>query len=288
MIQSMTAFARTQVQGTWGSAVCELRSINHRYHEISVRLPESLHVLESMVRERIREHLKRGKIECYIRYQPGDVAGAPMIINKKLAEELCRANEMIAAMLKNPAPVDTMDILEWPGVLQIEEMDLENIQDTLQSLLEKALAELVIARTREGEQLQKLLFERLENMNVELLKVRKRLPGLLEKERERLLQRFKEAKVELDSVRLEQEMVMLAQKIDVAEELERLDTHIAEVRRILKHGGVVGRRLDFLMQELNREANTLGAKSVDVETTRASVELKVLIEQMREQVQNVE
>lgn len=288
MIQSMTAFSRAQGQGQWGTAVCEIRSINHRYLEMSVRMPDTLHELEVLMRERVRHHIKRGKIECHIRYQPGDVTGSEIIINKHLAEQLCSATDTIGKMLKNPAPVNAMDILHWPGILQIAEVDLENIQDEIIKLLDKALLDLVEARSREGAELKILFLQRLEGMKIEIAKVREHLPDVVKGQRERLMARFKDAKLELDSTRLEQEMVIFAQKTDVSEELERIDTHISEVRRVLKAGGVVGRRLDFLMQELNREANTLGAKSVDVETTRASVELKVLIEQVREQVQNVE
>lgn len=291
MIQSMTAFARCQGQGKWGSAVCELRSINHRYLEMSVRLPENLHELEVHMRERIRYYIKRGKIECHLRYQPGDVAGTAITINSHLAQELCRATDVIDKMLTHAAPVNAMDILHWPGILQIAEVDLETIQDEVLKLLDKALQDMVEARLREGDELKQLFLQRLESMKTELAKVRHRLPEIYSGQRSRLIARFSDARVELDSGRFEQEMVLFAQKIDVAEELERLDAHISEVRRILKHGAggtAVGRRLDFLMQELNREANTLGAKSVDVDTTRASVELKVLIEQIREQVQNVE
>lgn len=288
MIQSMTAFSRTQSQGEWGSAVCELRSINHRYLELVVRLPDNLHELEVVIRERIRNHIKRGKIEFNLRYQPGDVAGTEITINKHLAEKICHANEEIAKMLKAPAPINTMGILQWPGILQIAELDLEKIEDEVVELLEKALQDLVAARGREGDELKHLFLQRLEGMKVEIAKVRQRMPEILNAQRERLMKRFTDAKLEMDSGRLEQEMVLFAQRTDVMEELDRLDAHISEVRRVLKQGGVAGRRLDFLMQELNREANTLGSKSVDVDTTRASVELKVLIEQMREQVQNVE
>jgi len=289
MIQSMTAFARTQAQGDWGTAVIELRSINHRYLEMSVRLPENLHILESIMRERIRHYIRRGKIECHLRYQPGDSTGTDISINHHLAVKLCDANEVIRKMLQHSAPVNPMDVLQWPGILQIAELDLEKIQDSVAELLEKALQELVEVRIREGSDLKQLFLQRLETMKAELAKVRHRLPEIYNQQKARLIARFTDAQVELDSTRFEQEMVIWAQKIDVAEELERLDAHIAEVRRVLKQGGgSVGRRLDFLMQELNREANTLGSKSVDVDTTRASVELKVLIEQMREQVQNVE
>lgn len=293
MIQSMTAFARSQGQGKWGSAVCELRSINHRYLELIVRLPENLHELEAPMRECIRDYIKRGKIECHLRYQPGDISGQEITINAHLAEQLCRANETIAKLLNrtaltNVAPINPMDILHWPGILQIAEVDLEIIEDEVIKLLENSLKDLVAAREREGDELKQLFLQRLDSMKAEIAKVRQHMPEILQVQRERLLARFTDAKIEFDSGRFEQEILIFSQKIDVSEELERIDTHISEVRRILKHGGVVGRRLDFLMQELNREANTLGAKSADVDTTRASVELKVLIEQIREQVQNVE
>ncbi|MES2218053.1 MAG: YicC/YloC family endoribonuclease [Pseudomonadota bacterium] len=288
MIQSMTAFARSQQQGNWGSIVCELRSINHRYLEIFLRLPDSLHELEASMRERIRHHIKRGKIECLLRYQAADESVVELVINNKLVEKLAQANATITASLKNAGQVNPMDILRWPGVLQTDAIDLEVVQAEVVHLLEISLEKLVEARAREGEQLKELFLQRLSNMNMELVHVRERLPTILKTQRARLMARFSEASLKVDNDRLEQELVLIAQKIDVTEEIERLETHIKEVQRVLKHGGIVGRRLDFLMQELNREANTLGAKSIDADTTRASVELKVLIEQMREQVQNVE
>lgn len=293
MIQSMTAFARGQAEGSWGTAVCELRSINHRYLELIIRLPDNLHELEAPMRECLRRFIKRGKIECHLRYQPGDVSGSEITINHHLAEQLCKANETVAGLLNqkamtNVAPIQTMDILRWPGILQIAEVDFEIIEDEVIKLLEKTLQDLISAREREGAELKQLFLQRLDSMKAEVAKVRQHMPEILKLQRERLTARFSEVKIELDTGRLEQEILIFSQKIDVSEELERIDTHISEIRRILKHGGVVGRRLDFLMQELNREANTLGAKSADVDTTRASVELKVLIEQIREQVQNVE
>ena len=288
MIQSMTAFARSQQQGNWGSVVCELRSINHRYLEIFLRMPDTLHELEASMRERIRHHIKRGKIECLLRYQSADEAAVEFVINTKLVEKLTQANQVISAGLNNAAPVNTMDILRWPGVLQTATIDIEVVQAEVIHMLEQALEKLVEARAREGEQLKELFLQRLTNMKMELVHVRERLPTILQTQRARLIAKFSEASLKFDNDRLEQELVLIAQKIDVTEEIERLETHIHEVQRVLKHGGLVGRRLDFLMQELNREANTLGAKSIDADTTRASVELKVLIEQMREQVQNVE
>lgn len=288
MIQSMTAFARTQSQGPWGSMVCEIRSINHRYLEINMRLPEPLHELEVMMRDRIRHLVKRGKVDCHLRYLPSETSNIEITIDTKLAQQLCKANEAIADLINNPAPVNTMDILRWPGILEVDEVDMDTIRKEVDTLLEKTLQNLLEARAREGEELKQLFIQRLDAMKEEVAKVRLKLPTIMAAQRERLLLRFNDAQVELDSGRLEQELVIFAQKIDVNEELERLDTHIAEVKRVLKQGGAMGRRLDFLMQELNREANTLGSKSVDVDTTHASVELKVLIEQIREQVQNVE
>lgn len=293
MIQSMTAFARSQGQGEWGCAVCELRSINHRFLELHVRVPDNLLELEAPMRECIRRFVKRGKIECHLRYLPGDISGSELTINKHLAEQLSEANQTILTLLNKSsanhvASINTMDILKWPGILQISEMDFESIEDEIIPLLETALEDLVAAREREGSILKQLFLQRLDTMKNEIGNIRIHLPDILRAQRERLLTRFSDAKIELEAGRFEQEILLFSQKIDVSEELERMDAHITEVRRVLKHGGTAGRRLDFLMQELNREANTLGAKSADVETSRSSVELKVLIEQIREQVQNVE
>lgn len=287
-LYSMTGFARAQEQGSWGTATCEMRSINHRYLEMSLHVPEALRELESAMRDRIRDHLKRGKIECYIRYQSGDAKNTEMKINAALAKQLCQVTETISSFALNASPLNPMDVVRWPGILQIEELDLEIIEDHILQLMEKALHDLAAMRAREGEELRKIFYQRLDAMETELVRVKACVPEILHGQREKLMNRFADAKVELDPIRLEQEMVMFTQRIDVTEEIERLTAHIAETRRVLKQGGMVGRRLDFLMQELHREANTLGAKSAHLDTTRASVELKVLIEQMREQVQNIE
>lgn len=290
MIYSMTAFARAQNQGNWGSFVCEIRSINHRYLEMSVYLPESLRVLEMPIRERIKQHLKRGKVECVIRYQSSSAAEgeSSFTINTELAQALCLASEKISTLLKNPAPSYPTDILRFPGVLETKETDLSQLQNDVFLLLDKTLHDLVAARAREGEELKQLFLQRMDLIRHELAKVRERLPQVMAEQRDRLLKHFMEAKIELDPNRLEQEMVMFVQKIDVAEEIDRTETHVTEIKRILEEGGMAGRRLDFLLQELNREANTLGSKSSDTATTRAAVEMKVLIEQVREQVQNIE
>ena len=288
MIYSMTAFAREQSQGQWGILTCEIRSINHRYLEVGLHLSEPLRVFEGPIRELIRKMVKRGKVECSLRYRPGQDANSAFVVNKELALEVAHANEEIQRMLRNPAPVSTSDILRFPGVLESKEADQSTLQAEVIQLVEQTLKDLLVAREREGSELNKLFQERMDNMHAEMEKVRARLPQVIKEAQERLHKRFTEAQVELEPARVEQEMVMFAQKIDIAEEIDRTETHINEVRRVLKNGGAAGRRLDFLLQELNREANTMGSKSTDTVITHAAVEMKVLIEQVREQVQNVE
>jgi uncharacterized protein (TIGR00255 family) len=285
----MTAFARGQSQGEWGTLVCEIRSINHRYLEMSLHLPELLRAFDMSIRERVRQKVKRGKVEVSVRYQQGaDAQGFSFSVNKVLAKELCHASDEISQMLLQAVPASPTDILRFPGVLETNEADLEKLEAETFQLIEQTIDELLAARAREGEELKKLFLQRMDLMQQELQKVRTQLPNVMQEQRDRLLKRFSEASIELDPGRLEQEMVIFAQRIDVAEEIDRTETHIAEVRRVLKQGGIVGRRMDFLLQELNREANTLGSKSVDPVLTHAAIEMKVLIEQVREQVQNVE
>lgn len=288
MIHSMTAFAREQSQGEFGTLTCEIRSINHRYQEISLHLSESLRTFEAPVRELIRNTIKRGKLECSIRYRPTIAGDNSFLVNKPLVEALARASAEITGTLENPAPVSAADILRYPGVLEPKETDTSTLQQAVLSLVKATLNDLLAAREREGSELNRIFQERMDNMQAEMQKVRSRLPQVIKDAQERLTKRFTDAKVELDPARIEQEMVMFAQKIDIAEEIDRTETHINEIRRILKNGGAAGRRLDFLLQELNREANTMGSKSTDSVITHAAVEMKVLIEQVREQVQNVE
>lgn len=285
----MTAFARVQHQGDWGNLTCEVRSINHRFLEMSFYLPEMFRSLEMELREFIRKSIKRGKIECVIRYQTNPQAVGTLVnVNSNLVKELSLATQKIAEVLKNPGLINPFDLLRFPGVLESQEDHLNSLKDPFFNLVKASIADLVLARQREGEELNQLFLQRLHKMKSELLKIRERLPITIEDQRKRLLKRFADAKLELDPSRLEQEMVIFAQKIDVAEEIDRTETHIAEIERVLEQGGVVGRRLDFLLQELNREANTMGSKSVDTIIMHAAVEIKVLIEQIREQVQNVE
>lgn len=288
MIHSMTAFARAQSQGPWGSATCELRSVNHRYLEARVHVPDILFELEQPMHEYLRQQLKRGKVECYFRFQPAEMTDTALTINHSLAKKLVEAHKEIAKAWGGEVALNPSSILSWPGVVSGGGVSLEGVKEEIMALLQVAVKDLLATRLREGEELKVLFMQRLDSMQSELAKAKARIPAILQYQRERLIKHFTEAQVEMDLQRLEQEMVMFTQKIDVTEEIERIETHVGEVRRVLKQGGAIGRRLDFLMQELNREANTLGSKSVDVETTHASLEMKVLIEQLREQMMNIE
>lgn len=289
MLRSMTAFARTDLRQEWGSLTWEIRSVNHRYLEPHFRLPDSLKELEPELREMLRNSIKRGKVECSLKYQPESRAsGGSLQVNLDLAQDLNRALNQINRLLDNPAHINAFDILQWPGVLHVEETDLEPVKEEALRLFEEALTSLVEVREREGQYLRPLIEDRLDQIVEIVAQVREQLPEILQRQREAILARFEELQIELDPGRLEQEMVLLAQKADVAEELDRLDAHVKEVRSTLYSRDAIGRRLDFLMQELNREANTLSSKSIVTETTRCAVDLKVLIEQMREQIQNIE
>ncbi|MEX0605006.1 MAG: YicC/YloC family endoribonuclease [Marinobacter sp.] len=288
MIRSMTAFARQDTQGDWGTLTCEIRTVNHRYLEPSFRLPEVLRELENSFREQLRSRLKRGKVDVGMRLQLAESSGQGLQVNDELAEALNNAANHVNRILDNPAHINAIDILRWPGVLETTERDLQPIKSVAAELFERTVDELVVVREREGDRLRPLFDHRLATMSEHLATVRNLMPELLASQEHNLRERFRVAKVELDADRVAQEMVMVAQKSDVTEELDRLDAHISEVTGTLDSGDAIGRRLDFLMQELNREANTLSSKSIDARVTRIAVDLKVLIEQMREQVQNLE
>jgi uncharacterized protein (TIGR00255 family) len=284
----MTAFARQDTQGDWGTLTCEIRTVNHRYLEPSFRLPEALRELENSFREQLRKQLRRGKVDVAIRLQTREAASQGFEIDEDVAHAVNEAANHINKMLDNPAHISALDILRWPGVLASTEQDYGPARRAAGELFERTVRELVTVREREGERLRPLFEDRLATMGELVSKVRKRMPELIRAQEEHLRNRFEQAKVEIDPDRIAQEMVMLAQKSDVAEELDRLDAHITEVSETLQGDEAIGRRLDFLMQELNREANTLSSKSIDARVTKAAVDLKVLIEQMREQVQNLE
>lgn len=288
MIHSMTAYARTTVETSLGVSTWELRTVNNRYLEQSLRLPEELRGLDPAIRERMAGRLSRGKVDCNLKLQSARAAADAMTVNVALATQIAGACERIQQLLPVSAPVSAMEVLRWPGVIEAQTIDVETANKVVLQSLDAALEELVATREREGARLEVLISARCEEIERIVNEVSARLPGIVERTRTRIQTKLAEVSAELDPNRVEQEMVIFAQKVDVAEELERLGVHIQEVRDVLKRKEPVGRRLDFLMQELNREANTLGSKSVDAETTRAAVDLKVLIEQMREQVQNVE
>lgn len=286
MIHSMTGYARKEFKGDWGTAVWEIRSVNQRYLETYFRLPEAFRALESVLRERFRQGLERGKIECNLRFE-SQVKQGQLQVNEGLAEQLID-NALWVIDRAGHGQLNPVDILRWPGVMEAEEQDMDMLNTTLLAAFDEVFKEFIGTRQAEGEKVLNVLALRLDGVVTEVTKVREQMPAILNWQRTRLLDRLAEAKVELDPARVEQEIVLLAQKIDVAEELDRLDMHVAETKKILKKGGACGRRLDFMMQEFNRESNTLASKSINAEVTQSAVELKVLIEQMREQIQNVE
>ncbi len=287
MIHSMTAFARTEQASDHGTLSWEIRSVNHRYLEPHLRLPEAFRDLEAAVRDALRKGLSRGKVECTLRFAEA-TTGRPLQVDSDRARQLVDAAETVAALIRQPAPLNPLEVLAWPGVLVADSADPQALGRAALELFNQALEELKAGRQREGQDLARLINERLDAITEQTATLRTQVPQMLAAQRQKLLDRCAEMRADLDPQRLEQEVVLLAQKSDVAEELDRLTTHVGEVRRVLKAGGAAGRRLDFLMQELNREANTLGSKAIDTRSTQAAVSLKVLIEQMREQVQNIE
>lgn len=287
MIRSMTAYASAESAGPSGTLTCELRTVNHRYLEISPRLPEDLRSFESVLRERIAARLSRGKVDVTVRLRSEAGSGDSLRVNGSM---LSRLSELALDMEQRfpRMSIDFTDLLRFPGVLQQPEADADALQGALLDVVDRALLALNETRGREGGALGALLTERLDGIEKIVIDVRGWLPDIRAALRVRLETRLADIRQPVDPGRLEQELVLQVTRIDVDEELDRLATHIAEARRVLALKEPVGRRLDFLMQEFNREANTLGSKSVDSRTTNAAVELKVLIEQMREQVQNIE
>lgn len=288
MIYSMTAYARKEVKGDWGSAVWEIRSVNQRYLETYFRMPEQFRALEPLLRERFRKRLARGKVECNLRFEANPAAKGELSINETLANQVIKAAEQVMHMTGELSRINPFQVMQWPGVMETPEQDMDEVNKVLLSAFDEALGEFIDARGREGDNMKALIEQRLDAITAEVVKVRARMPEIQEWQRERLFSKFEDAKVELDASRVEQELILLAQKSDVAEELDRLDSHVKETTNILKKGGAVGRRLDFMMQEFNRESNTLASKSISTDITASGVELKVLIEQMREQIQNIE
>lgn len=288
MVYSMTAFSRCELSTDQGNLAWEIRSVNHRYLEPTLRLPESFRSLEGPLRERLRKEFARGKLEVTLRFNPAEGGGSTLQVNQPLVDQLLAAAKRVSRQMDSPCQVSPLDVLAWPGVLAGNKQDQGQLVSQASELFEQAVAALKAQRAREGGELKRLLEERLVAISERVANLREMMPGLLVAHRQKLIDRFNEAGLELDTTRIEQELVLLAQKMDVAEELDRLDTHVAEARHVLAGNQAMGRRLDFLMQEFNREANTLGSKAIDSRSTQAAVDLKVYIEQMREQVQNIE
>jgi len=288
MILSMTGFAAVAAELPGCSISVELRSVNHRYLDLQLRLPDELRTLEATVREVLAQDLKRGKIDCRIGINRTAPGASALAINAERVMQLRDAAAQVLMHAPDSAPLSVIEILRWPGVLTEPSLTAADLADKALSLVREALRDLMASRAREGAELREMLEERCRRMLEQVDRVLPRVPAIHEAYVEKLGARMKEAGLDPDADRLKQEVALFATKVDVAEEISRLTTHVTEVRRVLRQGGSSGKRLDFLMQELNREANTLGSKSVDAELSQAALELKVLIEQMREQVQNIE
>jgi uncharacterized protein (TIGR00255 family) len=291
-ICSMTAFSRKEASHDWGTLSWEIRSVNHRYLEASYRLPEAARSLEPTLRDIIRKQLQRGKVDCSLQLRLNTVASKNLQINDQVLDQYLAAintiNERIAHQSADPAPVNGMDLLFRPGVIEQNELDNEEINKIALTLFHETLVEHIAHRKREGAELANFIQQRLAKIVDYVKQLRPMIPAIVQQQKEKLQARLSELKGDLDNNRVEQEIALLAQRLDVDEELDRLSTHVAEVNRALNDKGGVGRRLDFLMQELNREVNTLSSKSTATDTTLIAVDMKVLIEQMREQVQNIE
>jgi uncharacterized protein (TIGR00255 family) len=288
MIKSMTAFARSERQTDAGELVWEIRSVNHRYLELFVRMPDELRAFETSVREQVNKRLNRGKIEAVLRFKASESSVQGINLNEELLAQMKKALHQVSIHISDSKSPTSIEILRWPGVVVPPSRDPEQLQQAVMSLLDKALSQLVETREREGGKLAQMISERTAGCRQQVELARERMPIVIEALRTKLHDKLAEIMQEVDSERVEQEIVIAAQKLDVDEEMDRLLTHLDEIDRVLETGKPVGRRLDFLMQELNREANTLASKSSDKEMTSVAVELKVLIEQMREQVQNIE
>ncbi|AWG94475.1 YicC/YloC family endoribonuclease [Actinobacillus pleuropneumoniae] len=287
MIYSMTAFAHLEIKKEWGNAVWEIRSVNQRFLETYFRLPEQFRNLEMTLRERLRASLTRGKVECSLRIELSDNQNSELALNKAYAEKVISSLQTLRG-IAGEGEINLVDILRYPGVVDAQTQDLDQIGQDLLAGFEQILADFIAMRGREGANLQALIQQRLDTIAEIATKVQAQMPEILQWQKDKLQQRFDELNLQLDPQRLEQEMVLTAQRVDVAEELDRLQLHVKETTNVLKKGGAVGRKLDFMMQELNRESNTLASKSINADVTNSAVELKVLIEQMREQIQNLE
>ncbi len=288
MLRSMTGYGRAEASVDAGVMVCEIRSVNHRYLETGLRLPEDIRILEPAIREMIGKKVKRGKVDLSFRLTQKPAEKKELAINTELAQQIISAAESLRAPGDLGSPIDPLAVLGWPGVVSEPDIDVDSLRAAAKQLVSDTLDDFVASREREGEKIQTMLTDRLAGVNEASVTIRNNRSQVVERQASKLRAKLAELDVSVDESRLEQELVYAAQRLDVDEELDRLDAHVSEMHSIFKRKEPVGRRLDFLIQEFNREANTLSSKSSDSDTTASSVELKVLIEQMREQVQNVE
>lgn len=295
MISSMTGFARLEQSGSYGQLTCEVRSVNHRYLEPGFRLPEELRALEGELRQTLARELRRGKVDCTIHLRGSHEAERELLVDDEAVDRLLARSRDIAERAaakglgaSHLSSIDPIDILRWPGVLREQATETESLHAACRQLFVATVRQLAEARHREGERLQELVEQRCVALAELVATVRTRLPEWRQRWRDKLRERLAELAVQVDADRFEQEVALILQRADVDEELDRLDGHLVEIRRVMAGSEAAGRRLDFLMQELNREANTLSSKSQELDTTRIAVDMKVLIEQMREQIQNIE
>ena len=288
MICSMTGFSATTIELETGSLALDLRAVNHRNLDIQLRLADEFRAFEPAMRDAISAQITRGKVECRLNYTAHRTDNFNSRINLKMLRQLAQWNTEVRDVLPTARELDVADILRWNGIFENNDLPADTLHDKVLSLLQQALLDFNASRAREGEKLKQFLLQRVEQINALRVEIAPRIPAAIKAYESKLRTRLLEALAGFDNERVHQEISLFANKIDVDEELSRLHTHLSEVERILLKGGSVGKRLDFLMQELHREANTLGSKSVDVEVSRASIEMKILIEQMREQIQNME
>ncbi len=287
-INSMTGYATASRELSWGAVSVELRSVNHRYLDISFRMPDELRPAEQILRESISAAVTRGKVECRVAYARRSDTQDSSGLDPTVLAQVLALNAQAQTALPEARPLGVADLLRWPGMLGTDELPVDELRENAVALMRTALQDFIAAREREGGKLATVILERAAEMRDRIALVQPRMPGIIAAFQEKLNARLKEALVSADDERVRQEIALFVNKIDVDEELSRLATHLDELQRILGKGGASGKRLDFLMQELNREANTLGSKSADIEVTRVAMDLKLLIEQMREQIQNIE
>jgi len=288
MVSSMTSFARQQVQADWGVLTWEIKSVNHRFLEISFRLPEIFRCQEMRLREVLRDKLQRGKVECHVKYTPGTESQNTVMVNYPLIDALYEASETVATRCNVKNDLRVGELLTWPGSISLNAAANEEAVKAFHESFNEAIDKLITGRKTEGAKLKAFLLERNNALKTLHQQAKEKTTDVVERSREKLMKRLQELEATVDNERLEQEVVLLVQRLDVSEELDRLALHCEELERVLNEEAVLGRRLDFLMQEFNREANTLASKSNDNSLTKLAVEMKVLIEQMREQIQNIE